>query len=62
MYPEFTPKIHYDINAAAFSGMPEPLCRATAADGRGWSKGRYTKDEYQVSCKRCLKTLTKRGG
>jgi hypothetical protein len=48
------------INIGLLAGLPEQLCHATTMDGRGWTKGRYTKEEQEVSCKRCLQLLAKR--
>lgn len=38
-----------------------PMCHAMASDGSDWARGRYTEELAQVSCKRCLKSMAKRG-
>jgi hypothetical protein len=37
-----------------------PLCHATDHQGRGWARGYYTTDVTRVTCKRCLKSLSKK--
>ena len=37
-----------------------PLCHATDRQGRGWARGYYTTDIARVTCKRCLKSLSKK--
>ena len=46
------------LNIAPSANHPrEPLCHATAQDGRRWSQGYYTHEAANVTCRRCLKSI-----